>query len=204
MFSDSCVYSYNTFEKNIAGVAVMYTKNVLMTHNNFLNNWGNSSYGLLLKEIADSKIISNKFIENSNGIYFESCSRIEIGKNLFSSNGWAIRLMANSMDNKFEKNNFISNSFDVSTNSRSNYNFFNNNYWSEYNGYDLNRDGIGDVPFRPVKLFSSITENTRPALILLNSLFVNLLNFAEKVFPLLTPKDLIDNQPLMRKYDDRS
>jgi len=56
MFSDSCEYTNNTFKNNGAGVAVMYTKNVMMYENHFSKNWGAASYGILLKDISDSKI----------------------------------------------------------------------------------------------------------------------------------------------------
>jgi parallel beta-helix repeat protein len=61
MFSDDCVYRDNRFENNGAGVAVMYSRRVIMKHNLFVNNWGASSYGLLLKEITDSEIFENEF-----------------------------------------------------------------------------------------------------------------------------------------------
>ncbi len=147
MFSDSCEYSNNTFINNGAGVAVMYTKNVLMTENKFEHNWGPASYGILLKDISDSKIEKNIFDENSIGLYMEGCSRVSIERNYFTKNGWALKLMANSMENYFYDNNFVANSFDISTNSRQNFNTFEKNYWAEYDGYDLNKDGFGDVPF---------------------------------------------------------
>ena len=197
MFSDSCEYSHNTFQHNSAGVAVMFTHNVKMHNNLFINNWGGASFGLLLKEITDGKIYNNKFVRNTCGIYLEGSNRNIVEHNLFENNGWAIRLMANSMDNIFSKNNFVGNSFEVTTNSTRNYNTFTNNYWSDYQGYDLNKDGIGEVPHHPVKLFSLLVEKNRPTLLLLRSFFVELLNTAEKVFPVLTPETLVDKYPEM-------
>ncbi|MBI1937957.1 MAG: nitrous oxide reductase family maturation protein NosD [Ignavibacteriales bacterium] len=200
MFSDSCKYSGNFFKKNGAGVAVMFTRNVDMHNNRFEYNWGGAAYGLLLKDISDSRIFENDFVKNSCAIYYEGCSRVTTHNNNLTENGTAIRLMANSMDNSFSYNNFIGNSFDVTTNSTRNYNSFENNYWSEYKGYDLNKDGIGDIPHRPVKLFSIIIERNRPSLILIRSLFVELLNAAENIFPSLTPQTLIDSKPQMKRY----
>lgn len=199
MFSDSCDYSDNYFAGNGAGVAVMFTKNVRMFNNLFENNWGGAAYGLLLKDISDSRIFNNRFIKNSCAVYYEGCSRVLTEKNQFIENGWGIRLMANSMDNEFLLNNFIGNTFDVTTNSTRNYNFFEGNYWSEYKGYDLNKDGIGDVPFRPVKYFSLISEKVRPSLILIRSLFTELINLAENIFPTLTPAGLTDDKPKMKR-----
>ena len=33
------------------------------------------------------------------------------------------------------------------------------------------------------------------------SLFVDLINFSEKVSPIFTPKNVLDNQPLMKKIE---
>lgn len=199
MFSDSCIYSQNIFRDNSAGVAVMYTKGVTMKENVFEHNWGPTSYGILLKDISDSDIEINTFIGNSTGLYMEGSSRIGVHKNDFTQNGWAVKLMANCSGNRFSDNNFIGNSFDVATNSRNNFNTFQGNYWSAYSGYDLNRDGIGDIPFRPVSLFSIITQKQPESLILLRSFFISILDMAEKMIPVLTPETLVDTQPMMRR-----
>lgn len=198
MFSDSCSYINNTFESNGAGVAVMYTKNITMRKNRFINNWGAASFGVLLKDLTDCLIEGNYFEKNTNGLYLEGCSRITIQRNNFENNGWGIKLMANSTNNFISYNNFISNSFDFLTNSKNNFNTVKQNYWSKYNGYDLNKDGFGDVPYRPVKMFSVIVERQQSSMFLIHSLFIELLNAAENVFPSLTPINLIDEQPKMR------
>lgn len=198
MFSDSCEYTDNTFKHNGAGVAVMYTKNVLMYKNHFSKNWGPVSYGILLKDISDSRIEKNIFDENSIGLYMEGCSRVTIEKNNFTKNGWALKLMANSMENYFYDNNFVANSFDISTNSRQNFNTFEKNYWADYDGYDLDKDGFGDVPFRPVTMFSMMIESHPTSLVLLHSLFIDILNIAESIIPAITPEALTDAKPRMR------
>ncbi|MFH5832324.1 nitrous oxide reductase family maturation protein NosD [Halalkalibaculum sp. DA3122] len=197
MYSDNCRYEGNTFRDNGGGVAVMYTTNVEIINNRFEDNWGSSAYGMLLKEINRSKIVNNEFNNNSVGLYIESTNRNDIRGNTFRQNGWAIKLMANSTDNLFSENNFLSNSFEVSTNSMKNYNEFRNNYWSQYEGYDLDRDGVGDIPHRPVRLFSILVEKQPQSLLLLRSLLIDILDAAERIMPALTPETLIDPQPKM-------
>ncbi|KAB2910004.1 MAG: nitrous oxide reductase family maturation protein NosD [Ignavibacteriales bacterium] len=199
MFADSSVYYNNKFFKNAAGVAVMYSEFIDMHNNLFFDNKGTSSYGLLLKEIRRSVISGNKFIENTKGIFLEASDKITLKNNLFQKNGWAILLMSNSMENNFERNTFIGNNFDVATNSSQNYNTFTMNYWDNYEGYDLNKDGYGDVPFHPVSLFSVVVTEYKPTLILMRGLFTRLLDIAERVFPSLTPKQLIDEKPAMKR-----
>ncbi len=202
MFSDHCRYLGNTFSRNSAGVAVMYSDDVLMEGNLFLDNWGGAAYGLLLKEIRASRISGNDFIRNTVGILADGVLRVEVRENRFEENGWAIKLLANSMDNHFSHNDFLGNAFDVSTNSRKNYSTFSDNHWDAYQGYDLDRDGVGDVPFRPVRLFSLLVERDERALILLRSPFVDLLDVAERVLPALTPETLVDERPLMRPWQE--
>lgn len=200
MFSDGCLYAENEFRENSAGVAVMYTKNVRMLDNLFQDNWGSAAFGLLLKDITDSEIRGNRFIRNTVGIYAEGTNRVTVEENELRENGWAVKIMANSQDNLFSRNDFLGNTFDVATNSRRAYSEFKGNYWDHYRGYDLDRDGSGDVPFHPVRLFSLITERNEPSLILLRSFFVDLLDLAERVFPVLTPQALTDNAPLMKPF----
>ena len=197
MFSDSCHYERNTFRANGAGVAVMYSKGVVMRGNGFLDSKGSAAYALLLKDITDGEISGNRFEGSTTGLYMESSSRLAIADNDFTGNGWAIRLMANAEDSRFTGNTFRGNAFDVATNSRTMRSTFEGNWWDAYTGYDLDRDGSGDVPFHPVRLFALVVERHPEALVLLRSPVLTVLDAAERVFPVLTPS-LADPKPLMR------
>jgi nitrous oxidase accessory protein len=201
MFSNNDVYQNNTFQNNGAGVAVMFSKKIKMYSNTFKENWGTASYGMLLKEINDAEIIGNTFEENTIGINIEGSNRIVYKNNNFINNGWAIKVRGGCYANRFLENNFLYNSFDISYNSNVNDNVFNRNYWSNYTGYDLDKNGIGDVPYRPVKLFSYIVNRTPETIILLRSLFIDLIDFSEKVSPIFTPDNLLDNNPLIKKIE---
>lgn len=198
MFSNDDNYIGNIFRNNGAGVAVMYSKKVKMENNHFEQNWGPSSYGILLKDISDSYVQNNTFLKNSVGIHLEGTSRMDIQKNLFKENGWAIKVQASCEDNNFHHNNFSGNTFDVGTNGTMVLNKFYNNYWDKYEGYDMNKDGIGDVPYHPVSMYSMIVEENPNSLILLRSFMVSLLDKAEKAIPSLTPENLVDDKPMMK------
>jgi nitrous oxidase accessory protein len=199
MFSDDCRYEENLFRENESGIAVMYTRREHMERNRFERNWGGAAYGLLLKDISDSEIIDNLFSENTVALYLEGANRIRVEGNAFQSNGWAMKVLANSQENVITHNSFTGNSFDVGTNSRQNFSTFVENFWDRYRGYDLDRDGFGDVPFAPVRLFALVVEQTPAAMILLRSPIVDLLDFAERVMPMLTPATLVDERPLMER-----
>ncbi len=198
MFSNNDAYITNIFTNNGAGVAVMFSHHVKMFNNFFEENWGDAAYGLLLKEIADSYINNNRFTKNTAGIHMEGASRISMQKNVFENNGWALKIQASCMDIVLTNNNFIGNTFDVGTNGSLVLNTFNNNYWDKYEGYDLNKNKIGDIPYRPVSMYSMIIEQNPPAMMLFRSFMTTLLDKTEKILPTLTPENLKDDFPLMK------
>lgn len=197
MFSNDDAYITNVFKNNGAGVAVMFTKNVKMFNNYFEENWGDGAYGLFLKEITDSHIIGNKFSRNTSGIHMEGTNRIQVEKNVFEANGWAMKIQASCVDNAIVNNNFIGNTFDMGTNGSLVLNKFNSNYWDKYEGYDLDKNGVGDVPYHPLSLFAVLVENNPSAMLLFRSFMITLLDKSEKVLPSITPDNFIDNSPLM-------
>jgi nitrous oxidase accessory protein len=200
MFSNNDTYVANLFKNNGAGVAVMFSKGVSMLQNTFAENWGGAAYGILLKEIGDSKIERNRFLRNTTGIYMEGTSRIMITQNNFDNNGWAIKIQASCNDNTVTRNNFTGNSFDVATNGSLVLNTFNDNYWDKYEGYDLNRDGAGDVPYRPVSLYAMIAERNPVTMMLFRSFMTGLLDKAEKTIPGFIPENLKDEKPRMKAF----
>lgn len=198
MYSDDCRYAANLFRRNVGGVAVMYSKRVAMVDNRFEDNWGSASYGLLLKEIYDPVIERNRFRRNTVGIVADGAVRVVAAHNEFVGNGWALRLLGSTYDGRVESNDFIGNTFDVTTNGSGGA-LLAGNHFDSYRGYDLDRDGIGDVPHHPVRLFSVLVERNDPSIILLHSFFVDLLDAAERVLPSLTPETLIDTRPATRR-----
>ncbi len=113
----------------------------------------------------------------------EGASRIHVENNVFKGNGWAMKIQASCMDIAVTHNNFLSNTFDVGTNGSLVLNSFNCNYWDKYEGYDLNKDNIGDIPYHPVSLFSMVVEKNPSAMMLFRSFMTSLLDKTEKILP---------------------
>ena len=198
MFSHENGYYGNTFSRNGAGVAVMYTRHVRMENNVFSENWGDAAYGLLLKDISDSHIEHNVFSRNTTGILMEGSNRVQLQRNQFEGNGWALKMQSSCMDSKLTANNFLHNTFDLAANGSLRSNSFVGNYWDKYEGYDLDKNHEGDVPYRPVSLFSMLVERYPTVMLLFRSFMVTLLDRTERVMPSLIPEDLSDHAPLMK------
>lgn len=201
MFSHNDAYFTNYFKNNGAGVSVMFTNKVVMMNNTFEENWGDSAYGVLLKEISDGYLAGNKFLKNTIAIFMDGTNRIKMEKNILKENGWGLKMQANCVDNYIEHNNFFGNTFDVGTNGTLTLNTFNENYWDKYEGYDLNKDKIGDVPYHPLSLYSYIVEQNPPAMLLYRTFMVTLLDKSERIIPSLTPENFVDKRPLIHPVD---
>jgi nitrous oxidase accessory protein len=201
MFSHNDSYITNVFKRNGAGVAVMFSRKVVMINNVFKENWGDAAYGLLLKEISDCYLSGNKFDQNTTAIVMDGTNRIKANKNVFKNNGWGLKMQSNCLDNVIEQNNFLGNTFDVSTSGSLVSNTFDGNYWDKYEGYDLNKDKIGDIPYHPLSMYSIIVEKIPSAMLLFRSFIVTLLDKSEKVMPSLTPDNFVDLNPLMSSID---
>ncbi|MEO7264873.1 MAG: nitrous oxide reductase family maturation protein NosD [Ferruginibacter sp.] len=199
MFSNDDMYVANIFSNNGSGVSVMFSHHIKMYSNYFEENWGDASHGILLKEISDGYMEGNHFTKNTSAIFMEGANRIYMKHNSFENNGWALKIQASCVDVVLEYNNFTGNTFDVGTNGSLVLNSFNHNYWDKYEGYDLNKDKIGDIPYRPVSMYSMIVEKYPTAMILFRSFITSLLDKTEKILPSLTPENLKDNTPLMKK-----
>jgi len=200
MFSHNNVFQKNKFIRNSSGVAIMYSRDITVEGNIFEKNWGAGSYGILLKEISTSRFYKNIFKENSQGIYADNANRNAFLENHFLQNGWAVNILGNCENNKFEKNNFIENVFDIGTNSRDNSNEYDGNFWDKYRGFDMNKDGVGDKPYTPVQFFG-YWVNVYPVLTLMfESPIIEMLEIAEKAFPVISPSALMDNKPNMKTF----
>jgi nitrous oxidase accessory protein len=199
MFSNHDTYVANIFQSNGAGVAVMYSNHVSMFSNVFRHNWGDASFGILLKEISDSHIEGNHFEKNTSGIFMEGASRVNMFRNCFDGNGWGLKIQSSCMEIVLRNNDFINNTFDAGSNGTLMLNTFEHNYWDKYTGYDLDKDGTGDVPYRPVSLFSMVIERDPNATLLFRSLISEILDQSEKILPTITPEKLKDGVPNMKR-----
>lgn len=78
-------------------------------------------------------------------------------------------------------------------------NDFKRNYWDKYEGYDLDKDKIGDIPFHPLSLYAVLVENNPAIMLVFRTFFLDLLDRTEKIIPSLTPENFVDAEPLMKK-----
>ena len=201
MYSDDNVFEDNIFDHNVAGAAIMYSRNIQFRRNAFIHNRGFSSFGILFQGTDDCLAEDNVIADNEVGLFLEAHSHSIFRRNLIAGNDLALQIFSSAEVNTFESNNFIANLGPLRIVGRSTSTFWNGaqvgNYWSDYEGYDLDADGIGDIPFKIQNVFEHMEGNYPRLRIYLLSPASQALALAEKGFPVIEGSKEFDHRPLM-------
>ena len=200
MYCDDATIKENHLIGNSVGVYLMYSYRLHLTQNWIVGNRGASGYGIGLKDMLDGEITHNFVADNRAGMFMDNATNT-FSDNLIAFNDSGLLVLPSARKNRFARNSFVDNQEHVTIEGQgaTRSNQWTGNYWSDYSGYDANRDGIGDTPYRSVHLFEKLTEQ-RPALRLFRySPSVSALDFATRLFPIFTPQPkLTDEAPHMR------
>jgi nitrous oxidase accessory protein len=194
MWVDNTVFSRNTAIRNLVGIAIMYSKNSVITDNVAA---GNQTHGLLLNQTTRSRITGNTVIGNTKGVYFYNSVFNSLSSNLIMNNSLGLHSWGGSMDNTVNGNTFISNEVQVKFVAGKDQQW-DGNYWSDYLGWDMNGDGIGDMPYETNSVVDHILWRYPTAKLLYASASLQLLWMIEKQFPILKVPKVADTKPSMR------
>lgn len=209
MYDDDALVEQNRLTHNSVGAFMMYSRRLTMQGNVVGYNRGPSGYGVGMKDLDDAVVRGNLFADNRVGAYVDNSpreisSRLEFTGNVFALNDYGVRLMPSVKRNEFSGNSFVDNQEQVeavgggtleanlwSVNGRG-------NYWSDYSGYDADGDGVGDIPYKPVRLFEKLTGSHPELRLLTYSPAEQAIDFAAQVLPLIRPEPkLTDDAPLI-------
>ena len=191
----------NRFTRNIAGCAIMFSNHLKLERNDFIRNRGPRTYGILLRDCSDGRFAHNRFVDNTVGIFMDGSNRNVVAENLFQDNGWGVILFSSCAGNEFARNNFWNNDYPVALDMRYSDNRFDDgnrgNYWSENAPYDLDADGVSDIPYSPVSAFAFLSKQYPDLAILGRSPAATALSVAERTIPALRPSEIVDRFPLV-------
>jgi nitrous oxidase accessory protein len=192
----------NEVTRDVAGCALMFTNHVEIARNRIVHNRGPRTYGLLLRDCSDGRFEDNRLVDNTVAIFMDGSNRNHLAGNLVEDNGWGILLFSSSAGNVFTGNDFINNDYPVALDMRRTDNRFDDgthgNYWSEAAAFDLDGDGVSDVPFAPVSAFAFVSKQYPDLAVLAKSPAVASLAVAERVFPAMRPSEAVDRFPRVR------
>ncbi len=202
MFSDRNIFEDNFFSNNVAGAAIMYSNKIEFRRNAFVHNRGFSSFGILFQECSELLAEENFIVDNATGIFMEALRKTTFRHNTIANNDVALQMFSSSDANVFTENNFIDNLSPLQLIGRSTTTKWSEsgrgNFWSDYEGYDLNEDGRGDVPLKIQNVFEFMEGNHPRLRLYLDSPAARAMAVAEKTFPILRASSEIDEAPLMK------
>ncbi len=198
------------------GYALMQSKYLTVTGNRSEHD---ENYGILMNYITNSTIADNIVLNVQRGgdfggkvthdiigaegkaIFIYNSLFNKIFGNVFAGSEIGIHLTAGSEDNALYGNSFINNKTQVkyvanrpqewSKDKRG-------NFWSDYVGWDLDANGIGDRSYEPNDSVDKLLWKYPLARMLMNSPAVETLRWVQVQFPVLRPQGVKDSYPLMK------
>ncbi len=199
-------HAYNTR----AGYALMSSRNLVVKGNSTENS---EDYGFLMNFITSS-VIENNHIEqvwtkpenkvlgrDGKGLFVYNSAYNTIKNNTIDTAEIGIHLTAGSENTKVYGNSFINNPVQVKyvSNKKQEWSFEGRgNYWSNYLGWDMNGDDIGDAVFEPNDGIDKLTWQYPEMKMIMDSPVVLILRWVQREFPVLKPPGVKDSHPLMR------
>ena len=205
MYSRFNMVDSNHYEHNSVGIFLMYSDSVVVKNNYIAYANGPTGMGIGFKETSDVEIDSNKILYCATGMYIdvspydpETTNRIHGNTIAFTS--IAVNFLNDWKGNIFERNYFKGNMVQVSVagGGSANRNVWKGNHWDDYEGFDLNHDGIGDQPYQLFNYADRIWMDVPPARFFQGTPVMAVLDFLERLAPFSEPVLLVeDEQPLM-------
>lgn len=215
MYSYHNLVKENVTENTRTGYALMQSKYLTVIGNRSIND---ANYGILMNYITNSTLQHNRVegVQNARNPHMQQSTNLaglegkalfiynslfnEIRDNLFAESDMGIHLTAGSEDNVLSGNAFISNKEQVKYVATRTQDWSDQgvgNFWSDYLGWDMDGDGIGDVEYEPNDSVDRLLWKFPAAKLLLNSPAVETLRWVQRQFPILKSPGVVDSHPLM-------
>lgn len=205
MYSHDNVLEGNRYIDNVVGVFIMYARNVTVKGNLMVRSSGPGGMGLGIKESGNLEVSDNMFVSNTKGVYMDTSPLDESDFNRFERNAFyhsevAVLMHGSERRNTFSDNTFVSNHSQVEVEGGGDALGvdWKENAFDDYAGYDMDRDGYGDIPYELRRLSSQLASTYPQLLFFRGAITLELLDAISLLFPLVEPQTtLIDSRPKM-------
>jgi len=193
MWCDNSVYEDNVVTDNLVGLALMFSKGVTAKRNVVHNN---ATHGILLTQVTRSVVADNIVIGNTKGLFVYNSLYNDLHDNFVARNNLGLHYWGGSEENQMRSNAFLENDIQVKFVAAYDQEW-SGNFWSDYVGWDVDGNGVGDVPYRSNTLVDDLLVRYPLAKLLLASPALQMLAVAERQFPVITVPKGVDPSPRM-------
>jgi|TARA_R110002050_G_scaffold157776_2_gene286426 nitrous oxidase accessory protein len=197
----------NIYQFNSVGIFFMYSQDTIATGNIIKSSLGSTGMGIGLKDVSNFIIKNNTVLYCAQGIYidrspFEPDTNNWIENNKILYNSEAIHFHSISENNIIKGNAIQGNIEDIindSRGSKTDKNVIVGNYWDNYEGFDINKDNIGDSPHKVFQYADQLWSYNPDVKFFYGSPVISLLNFLAKLAPFSEPIFLLqDKEPKLK------
>ncbi len=202
MYSRYNLVEDNDYSNNTVGIFLMYSDGVILRRNRITHAAGPTGVGIGFKETSDLVLEDNEVLYCSTGWYidvspFQPDTTNRFRGNLVAYNGIGVRFLNDWKGNIFNQNLFVDNLTQVAVTGgqTANRNTWEGNYWSDYEGFDRDGDGIGDQPYELYAYADRLWQNVKEAQFFKGTPMLEALDFLERLAPFSEPK-LVVRDPL--------
>ena len=205
MYSHDNEIADNVYVENVVGIFAMYSRDLAIRDNVIARSGGAAGVGLGAKESSGLEVVGNWFVANTVGAYLDTSPLDPALRNRFEDNVFrfaeaGVVFHGVAAGNRFEANSFRDNRAAVRVEGRGDARdaTWRGNHYGDYAGYDLDGDGVGDLPYE-LRSLSSTLESRRPALAFFRgTVAMGLVDLAGLALPLFRPTTLlVDPRPRM-------
>ena len=210
MYSRYNLVDGNKYYNNTVGIFLMYSDGIVVRNNTIAHAAGPTGVGIGFKETSDLVVENNQILYCASGLYidvspFQPDTTNKFSNNLIAYNGIGIRFLNDWHSNIFKHNQFAGNltQIVVSGGKTANRNVWEGNYWSDYQGFDRNKDNEGDTPYELYAYADRLWRDAPNAQFFKGSPVLETLDFLERLAPFSKPDLLVrDKKPVMTKFVD--
>ena len=198
MYSHHNEASGNTYLGNLVGIFVMYSDSVTVRDNRMAFADPAGGMGLGVKESGELAVADNLLLGNRDGIYLDASPLQRGHRNVFERNAILFCETGVAFHRSGANSSFAGNEFAgcgsparIDGGGDAMLTVWHGNSFDDYQGYDLDRDGVGDVPYELHRLSDQITSVREDLKFFRGTPALALLDLVGRIVPLLAPRILL-------------
>jgi nitrous oxidase accessory protein len=200
MYAKTNLVEENDFRGNMTGVFLMYSDGVVIRRNRIVGAQGAAGVGVGFKESSSVVLEGNDIVYCATGIYldvspFEPDTENRFERNRLAYNGVGVVFHTDWHGNVFRDNEFRGNFTQVAVRGGggATRNVWERNWWDDYQGFDRDRDGIGDSAYA-LRAYADQLWMEIPALAFFRaSPVLEVIDFLEQLAPFSSPTLILED-----------